>query len=108
MAIFDGLQYGSGLYSVGLRILDEQPVSGKSLLVRKRKWVMSRYLQAEMSGLFLSTYLKLTREMLVLCVMLPGRWLLAASIRLSIVIPGAWTRKTPKKRLFRIESGTQP
>lgn len=49
---------------------------------------MSRYLQAEMSGLFLGTYLKLACEMLVLCVMLRGQWLLAASIRVSI---GSWT-----------------
>jgi len=43
MAISDGLQYGSGWYSVRLRILDEQPVSGRPLVVRKRIWVMSRY-----------------------------------------------------------------
>jgi len=43
MAISDGLQYGNGWHSVRLRILDEQPASGKSLVVRKRVWVMSRY-----------------------------------------------------------------
>lgn len=40
-----------------------------------------------------------------------GELTLGASIRASIgswsVMPGAWPRKTPKKRSFSIESGTQ-
>jgi hypothetical protein len=40
MAIFDGVQYGSVWYSVRLRILDEQALSGKSLVVLKKIWVM--------------------------------------------------------------------
>ncbi len=55
--------------------------------------------------------LKLAYEMLVLYVILQGPWSPRASIRVSIgswsVMPGAWPGKSPKKRLFSIESGTQ-
>ena len=64
-----------------------------------------------LSGLSFCTYPELIREMLVLCVMLPGLWSLGTSIRVSIdnrsVMLGGWSRKTPKKRLFCIESDTQ-
>jgi len=43
MAISDMDLGGRHWYSVRLRILDEQPVSGKSLVARKRIWVMSRH-----------------------------------------------------------------
>jgi len=50
MAISDADLGGCGWYSVRLRMLDEQPVSGKSVVVRKRIWVYELILLSGVVG----------------------------------------------------------
>ncbi len=64
MAISDADLGGRGWYSVRLRILDEQPECGKSMVVRKRDM---GYELISLSGLFGSVSLYLSRNWLARC-----------------------------------------